>query len=119
MHVLATSVFFAGVVMAQVGNAFACRTETGARRLAGLAEQSHAAGRRRSAEILIAAGPDLRARFRLDCSSLVPHPGCIVWPVLAMFALVVYRAGPNPQVPSHLACEQLLTAVDAKEGVRR
>jgi Ca2+-transporting ATPase len=84
---LASSVFFAGVVMAQVGNAFACRTERERGRLLGwLSNPALLAAV--AAEVLIALAlvylPGLRAAF-----GLIPIPP-VVWLLLAPFALAVY-----------------------------
>ncbi|MBE3097136.1 MAG: cation-transporting P-type ATPase, partial [Planctomycetes bacterium] len=84
---LASSVYFVGVVMAQVGNAFACRTERERGRLLGwLSNPALLAAV--AAEVLIALAlvylPGLRTAF-----GLVPIPPAI-WPILALFALAVY-----------------------------
>ena len=87
VHVLAASIYFAGVVMAQVGNAFACRSEQErGRRLGWLSNRMLLVGV--AAEILIALAliylPGLNSIF-----GLVPIPARL-WPVLASFALGVY-----------------------------
>jgi len=87
VHDLASSVFFAGVVMAQVGNAFACRTERErGRRLGWLSNRRLLYGV--AAEILIALAliylPGLQSVF-----GLVPIP-LAVWPGLMLFAPGVY-----------------------------
>jgi magnesium-transporting ATPase (P-type) len=87
VHQLAVSIYFAGVVMAQVGNAFACRSERErGRRLGWLSNRMLLAGV--AAEILIALAliylPGLDSIF-----GLVPIPAPL-WVVLASFALGVY-----------------------------
>jgi Ca2+-transporting ATPase len=87
VYALATSVYFAGVVMAQVGNAFACRTERERGRLLGwLSNRALLAAV--AAEILIAVGliylPGLRSAF-----GMVPIPPA-VWLALICFAPAVY-----------------------------
>ena len=87
VHLLASSVFFAGVVMAQVGNAFACRTERERGRLLGwLSNRALLAAV--AAEVFIALAlvylPGLRSAF-----GMVPIPPG-AWPLLALFAPAVY-----------------------------
>jgi magnesium-transporting ATPase (P-type) len=87
VHGLATTVFFAGVVMAQVGNAFACRTERErGRRLAWLSNRALVFGV--AVEVVIALGliylPGLRSAF-----GLVPLSPAY-WLGLILFAPAVY-----------------------------
>jgi magnesium-transporting ATPase (P-type) len=87
VHGLATTVFFAGVVMAQVGNAFACRTErAGGGKLAWLGNRALVFGV--AVEVLIALSliylPGLQTAF-----GLVPIPPA-AWLGLVLFAPAVY-----------------------------
>jgi magnesium-transporting ATPase (P-type) len=84
---LASTVFFAGVVMAQFGNAFACRTERAtATRLAWRSNRALIFGV--AAEWGIALGliylPGLRSAFRL--AALPP----VAWLGVSLFAPAVY-----------------------------
>ncbi len=87
VHELATTVFFAGVVMAQVGNALACRTERAwSSRLAWLSNRALVFGI--AVELVIALAliylPGLRSAF-----GLVPLPPA-AWLGLVLFAPAVY-----------------------------
>jgi Ca2+-transporting ATPase len=87
VHVLASTAFFAGVVMAQFGNAFACRTDRErGRRLAWLSNRALVSGV--AAEVVIALSliylPGLRSVF-----GMVPLPPAL-WPGLILFAPAVY-----------------------------
>ncbi|MCX6071533.1 MAG: HAD-IC family P-type ATPase [Chloroflexi bacterium] len=87
VHLMASTVFFAGVVMAQLGNAFACRTERArGGRLAWLGNRSLVFGV--AVEIVIALSliyvPGLQSAFRL-----VPLPPA-AWLGLILFAPAVY-----------------------------
>src|SRR5512136_1239023 len=87
LHLLAVTMYFAGVVMAQVGNAFACRSERErGRRLGWLSNRPLLTGV--LLEVAIAVGliylPGLRSLF-----GLVPLPPA-AWLGLLCFAPVVY-----------------------------
>jgi len=87
VYVLARTVFFAGVVMAQVGNAFACRRETpGVHELGWFSNRFLLVGV--AIEIIMAAAliyvPLLAYLF-----DLMPLP-LFVWPGLALYGLILY-----------------------------
>jgi magnesium-transporting ATPase (P-type) len=83
VHPLAILVYFAGVVMAQVGNAFACRSETNRGRSIGwLSNPFLLAGV--AVEIVLFFGMVLY-------NSTSQHPlGILFWTGIASFALIIY-----------------------------
>jgi magnesium-transporting ATPase (P-type) len=87
VHLLASTVFFAGVITAQIGNAFACRTEKGKAHLMGwLTNRWLLAGV--AAEVLLALGliylEPWQAWFEFR-----PLPATY-WIVLCSYAPVLY-----------------------------
>ncbi len=86
VHVLASTVFFAGVVTAQVGNAFACRTEKGSVHLLGwLSNRNLLLGIGLELLMLLAL---IYVPFLSDLFEMTPLP-LHIWPVLAMFAPIM------------------------------
>jgi magnesium-transporting ATPase (P-type) len=86
VHILASTVFFAGVVTSQVGNAFACRTEKGKVHLLGWLSNRY---------LLLGIGVELVMLLALiyipflsDLFEMTPLP-LLIWPVLALFAPIM------------------------------
>jgi magnesium-transporting ATPase (P-type) len=86
VHILASTVFFAGVVMSQVGNAFACRTEKGkVRKLGWLSNRYLLLGIGVELVMLLAL---IYIPFLADLFEMTPLPPH-AWPVLAIFAPIL------------------------------
>jgi len=86
VHVLASTVFFAGVVTSQVGNAFACRTEKGKVHLLGwLSNRYLLLGIALEILMLIAL---IYVPFLSDLIGMTPLP-LLLWPILGLFAPVL------------------------------
>ena len=86
VHILASTVFFAGVVTSQVGNAFACRTEKG---------KVHKLGWLSNRYLLLGIGVELvmllaliYIPFLADLFEMTPLP-VHAWPILAVFAPIL------------------------------
>jgi magnesium-transporting ATPase (P-type) len=87
VHILASTVFFAGVVTAQVGNAFACRTEKGkVHRLGWLSNRYLLLGIGLELLMLVAL---IYVPFLADLFEMTPLP-LHAWPVLALFAPILF-----------------------------
>jgi len=86
-YILATTVFHAGVVMAQVGNAFACRTERGrGRQLGWLRNKFLLAGVAAEVVLILLL---IYVPFLADRLEHLPLPAAW-WGVLATFPFVLY-----------------------------
>jgi len=86
-HALAITVFYAGVVMAQVGNAFACRTERNRGRFLGwLSNPSLLRG------IAIEVGILLSLVYIKPLANLFGHVAIppVLWLGLGFFPIIVY-----------------------------
>jgi magnesium-transporting ATPase (P-type) len=108
VYLLATTVFFAGVVACQVGNVFACRSETnGTRRLGVFSNPYVLVGIACEAVLIVSTIyiPPVAVRF-----DHIPLP-LIYWVGLSLFAptlyglekgrkFLVHRLGQNPRVLS-------------------
>jgi magnesium-transporting ATPase (P-type) len=87
LYPTAVTVFYAGVVMAQVGNAFACRTERHRGRILGWLSNS---------QLLIGIGVELLILLALvyfpPLANLFNHRPVplLLWPGLVLFPLVIY-----------------------------
>jgi magnesium-transporting ATPase (P-type) len=86
VHMLATTVYLAGVVTAQVGNAFATRTENGGRAPGIASNPLLLIGIASEIGLILALVyvPPLQTLFGLQ-----PLPW-MVWPVLLLYALILY-----------------------------
>jgi magnesium-transporting ATPase (P-type) len=86
VHILASTVFFAGVVTSQVGNAFACRTEKGkVHKLGWLSNRYLLLGILLELLMLIAL---IYVPFLSDVFEMTPLP-LLIWPILGLFAPIL------------------------------
>jgi len=87
VHVLASTVFFAGVVTSQIGNAFACRTEKGrVHRLGWLSNRYLLLGIGLELLMLVAL---IYVPFLAELFELAPLP-THAWPALVLFAPILF-----------------------------
>ena len=87
VHILASTVFFAGVVTSQIGNAFACRTEKGrVHRLGWLSNRYLLLGIGLELLMLVAL---IYVPFLAELFELAPLPAH-AWPALVLFAPILF-----------------------------